>query len=138
MMSLSTPSPAPHEARPTEAVATPSQLDPQALAKLRELDPDGRHGVLVRVLQTFETSLLRLRAALLDASGRDDAAAIGTVAHTLKSSSASVGALALSARCADIENNVRAGQTADLPAQVASLVAEVDRVLVAVRAMLQA
>ena len=35
-------------------------LDAEALARLRELDPDGRHGVVERVLNAFEMSLPKL------------------------------------------------------------------------------
>ena len=129
---MSAPISFPHATAPP-----PDLLDPQALARLRELDPDGRHGVLPRVMQTFENSLLRMQAQILDASLQDDAAAVGAVAHTLKSSSASVGALALSAFCAETERAVRTGHTDGLQARVAQLVAEADRVLAAVRAMLR-
>ena len=118
--------------------ANGSGLDPRALAKLRELDPDGRHGVLPRVLGAYEASLLRFQPQVADVWARRDRKAIGDMAHTLKSSSASVGALALSALCADIERSVRAGDTLPLDAQVIALQEEAARVLVSVRAMLRA
>jgi histidine phosphotransfer protein HptB len=121
---------------PAELAAV-AQLDEQALARLRELDPEGRHGVVLRVMRAFETSLLRLMAQLAEARDRGDVAAVGMVAHTLKSSSASVGALALSACCAEIERAVRAGETVDLPAQVENLLAEGEKAVGAVRAMLR-
>ena len=67
----------------------------------------------------------------------DDSAAIGNLAHTLKSSSASVGALALSALCAEIERSVRAGETASLAPMVENLLSEGEAALGAVRAMLR-
>lgn len=123
---------------PAPAVGLSRRLDEQALARLRELDPDGSHGVLVRVLSTFEASLQRMLGQLSDASERADIAAVAAVAHTMKSSSASVGALALSALCASAERDLRAGGVHDLPALVRGLSAEVEQVLAAVRAMLQA
>lgn len=126
----------PMNAKPTPPAA-PLQLDEQALGRLRELDPDGRHGVLLRVMRTYELSLLRLLAQAMEARDRGDIAAIGSIAHTLKSSSASVGALALSACCADIERTVRGGDTADIVPQVENLLSEGERALVAVRAMLR-
>ena len=101
----------------------PMPLDPQALARLRELDPDGRQGVLVRVLTAFDTSLARM-ITLLDAE-RDggDAGVVAGIAHTLKSSSASVGALELSHVCADVESRLRRGQAADLGHDIERLVA---------------
>ena len=65
-----------------------------------------------------------------------DHPAVRHVAHTLKSSSASVGALELSRRCADIENRVRTQQHDGLAERVAALQAEGQRVLEAVRGLL--
>jgi HPt (histidine-containing phosphotransfer) domain-containing protein len=81
----------------------PTPLDAQALARLRELDPDGRHGVLTRVLQAFDTSLARMIVQLQAQSEAGDPQVVAAIAHTLKSSSASVGALALSQACAEVE-----------------------------------
>jgi HPt (histidine-containing phosphotransfer) domain-containing protein len=112
-------------------------LDAQALARLRELDPDGRSGVVARVMQAFETSLVRQAAQLIESRDKGDAAAIGQLAHTLKSSSASLGALALSACCAEVEQAVRAGETADLGPRVDQLLSQAQAALAAVRAMLR-
>jgi HPt (histidine-containing phosphotransfer) domain-containing protein len=123
-------------ATPTPNDDPTARLDAQALARLHALDPDGRHGVVARVLATFESSLLRQLAQLDEARERGDAGEIGRVAHTLKSSSASIGALALSAVCAEVEQAVRAGETAELVKDVDRLLAEGRGALVAVRAIL--
>ena len=115
----------------------PATLDATALARLRELDPDGRHGVVVRVLEAFETSLGRLLGQLRDEPDAGDAAVVAGIAHTLKSSSASVGALALSARCAEIERRLREGADGDLQADVQRLLAEGEAALRAVGSMLR-
>ena len=39
--------------------AAPERLDATALDRLRQLDPDGKHGVVNRVLSTYENSLQR-------------------------------------------------------------------------------
>jgi HPt (histidine-containing phosphotransfer) domain-containing protein len=127
----------PMNAKPTPPAAAPLSLDEQALARLRELDPDGKHGVVLRVMRTFESSLLRLLTQAVEARDRGDLPAIGHIAHTLKSSSGSVGALALSACCADIERAVRNGETADLAPRLENLLSEGERALAAVRAMLR-
>lgn len=118
----------------------PITLDAGALARLRELDPDGRHGVVTRVMKAFETSLTRmlvqLSAQLGPAGGRDPAV-VGGVAHTLKSSSASVGALSLARACTEIEQAVRSGTVIDLEAQVRRLIAECEAARAAVTAMLR-
>lgn len=60
------------------------------------------------------------------------------MAHTLKSSSASVGALSLSALCSAAEQAVREGDLDALPALLDSLESEAARVDVAVSQLLSA
>lgn len=113
-----------------------SMLDAAALGRLRELDPSGDNRVMERVMRAFESSLSKLLAQADAAQAAHDHAAIRHVAHTLKSSSASVGALELSRRCAEIEVHLREHHHGDLAAHVRGLRAEGARVLVAVRALL--
>lgn len=99
------------ELPPVVAALAPAALDAAAIARLRELDPNNQHGVVERVLTTYDASLRRLLAQA-DA-GREQAATVAGVAHTLKSSSASVGALSLAAACAEIERRLRSGDRHD-------------------------
>jgi len=108
-------------------------LDEAALARLRELDPTGQNQLLTRVVKAFETSTGRLVPQLVDARGSSDLAVIRHVAHTLKSSSASVGALKLSQLCGDIENRIRLGTVENLDARVDALCAEIEIVLQALK-----
>jgi HPt (histidine-containing phosphotransfer) domain-containing protein len=133
MSSAMIPTPLPDAAGP----GVP-RLDEAALDRLRELDPDGRHGVLQRVLVAYETSLVRMLAQLRTAREAGDAGVVATVAHTLKSSSASVGALQVSQTCAEVEQRLRAKQPGDLQADVDRILLVGDAALVAVRAMLRA
>jgi HPt (histidine-containing phosphotransfer) domain-containing protein len=103
-------------------------LDAAALARLRELDPNGESGLLPRVLKAFDSSLDRLLAQLSEARSSNDMTAIRHIAHTLKSSSASVGALELSRICADIEQRAREQQTEGLAPLLDDMVAQADRV----------
>lgn len=116
---------------------TSTTLDESALARLRELDPDGRHGVLQRVLTAFETSLARALGQLQEQQAAADAKTVAALAHTLKSSSASVGALTLAAVCAEVESRLRDGQTTNLRDDVGLLLAHGRAALVAVGAMLR-
>jgi hypothetical protein len=84
-----------------------SVLDAAALARLSELDPTGNGTLVQRVLATYATSLERTRNELVRARQPMQPEALRHLAHTLKSSSASVGALALSALCAQVEQHVR-------------------------------
>ena len=94
---------------PDRCVQAASALDSQALARLTELDPSGQSRLLERVLQTFAASVARLRPQFDAARLGHDQAALRLVAHTLKSSAASIGALPLSERCAEVETAIRLG-----------------------------
>ena len=108
-------------------------LDEEALQRLRELDPGGRSHLLERVLRAFESSLLRLAPQLREARQRGDLQAVRHVAHTLKSSSASIGALRLSRLCAEIEAAVRQEAVEGLPALLDDVDQEFNIVLQAVQ-----
>jgi len=113
------------------------QLDADAVAKLRELDPEGRTGVVQRVLVAFEASLVRMLGQLDGQAEEGDPDVVCRVAHTLKSSSASVGALALARTCADVELRLRSGAGGELANDVRRLMADGEAALAAVRAMLR-
>lgn len=111
-------------------------LDAHALAKLTKLDPTGQSGLLKRVLAAYLASLGRLRQDLDDMRHQVDLDSLCMGVHTLKSSSASVGALHLSGLCASIEQAARNGRLAGLPDQVSGLRAELDRVDRAIQHMI--
>jgi HPt (histidine-containing phosphotransfer) domain-containing protein len=111
-------------------------IDLPTLGQLSQLDPTGAHGIVQRVLATYERSLGRSIAEFETAEAERDTAAIGRLAHTLRSSSASVGALVLSGHCKAVENLVRDGQLERLPAALQALQNESVRVRAAVAAML--
>ena len=120
----SAPRPAPTEASSTAAY----QLDPDALRRLRELDPKGENHLLERVARAFETSLSRLLPQLIEAGQQQDLATVAHVAHTLKSSSASIGALKLSQMCADLESIIRRQTGEDLSSRIRDIPLEAERV----------
>jgi HPt (histidine-containing phosphotransfer) domain-containing protein len=114
-------------------------FDEQALQRLEALDPSGQNHLLVRVMKAFEVSLQRMSTQLVTALAERDLAGMRHVVHTLKSSSASVGALRLSQLCLDVETGLRglpavAAATAApaFAAAVADVVAEMQRVQAAV------
>ena len=112
------------------------RLDAVALATLRTLDPDGRAGVVHRILGTYETALQRGLLALADAARSHDADTLGRIAHTLKSSSLSVGALALAGSCATLEALAHKQRPGDLVHAVTHVMADGEAALAAVRDML--
>ena len=111
-------------------------LDPDAIERLRQLDPGGSQGMLERVLRAYESSLARQLEEIDAAREAHDRLLRST--HTLKSSSAAVGALDFSRLCAEVERQLRQERMPPTPAQLEALIHEGRRVLAAVGAMLSA
>ncbi|MGX5729047.1 ATP-binding protein [Pseudoxanthomonas beigongshangi] len=114
----------PASATPTAAdaasrAATPAfpVLDHSMLEELREIAGDET----VRIISLFLEDAPRLIAALEKAAAAPDLDAMRDAAHTLKSSSANVGAMALSAAAKRVELGARAAKL-DRPAVAVALV----------------
>ncbi|MGC4062660.1 MAG: Hpt domain-containing protein [Aquabacterium sp.] len=75
-------------------------FDAEVLRRLKELDPRGDNRLLERVAKLLKTRRTVFLPQMDEAFKMNDNAAIMHVAHTLKSSSASIGALKLSHMCA--------------------------------------
>ena len=125
-----------HGEADTPAQANPAVLDADALGNLAQLDPTGANRLMHRVFTTYRSSMKRLLAQLAQARVQSDAAGQRLVAHTLKSSSASVGELVLSQLCGDAEKALREGRPEVVPALLDQLVAEAARVDAAVLQLL--
>jgi len=113
-------------------------IDPEAIARLRELDPGGGQGVLQRVLRAYEASLTRHLGDIAGAGADGDLDRLMRAVHTLKSSSAAVGAMAFSQRCADIEQAAREARAMPDATEIQDLLRQGQGVLAAVGAMLTA
>ncbi|MEO6408598.1 MAG: Hpt domain-containing protein [Burkholderiaceae bacterium] len=118
-------------ARPAAA-----RLDAGALARLSELDPTGASQLVRRVLNAFTASAARLMPQFEAARAGPDLVVLRYVAHTLKSSSASIGALALAQTCAEVENLIRTSETQGLEPLLDTLSAQIADVLREIDAML--
>jgi HPt (histidine-containing phosphotransfer) domain-containing protein len=112
-------------------------LDPVALRRLTDLDPTGANHLLERVLQAFQTSVARLRPQADAARLNGDRGALRLVAHTLKSSSASIGAMRLSQLCGQIEAVIRQDGGEDLVPYHDALNAALDEALSAIASLLK-
>ena len=123
-------------AEPLSVNATKRGLDPEALARLTELDPKGENQLLERVLRAFQTSAARLMPQLEAARLSGDRATVRLVAHTLKSSSASIGALELSQVCAQVEGLIRAESADDLDPLLHTMRVALDAALGAIQRLL--
>ncbi len=110
-------------------------LDAEALARLAELDPTGQSRLLKRLLAAFEKSLDRMVPQLEQARDAADAPAMHLVAHTLKSSSATVGAMVLSRQCALVEDLARQNRLAEAVGGVQQMLLEAAAAREAVRCL---
>ena len=116
-----------------QAVPGSSVLDAAALGRLRDLDPTGTNQLMSRIMVAFEASLQRLLPQLAQAQETQDCNVIRHVAHTLKSSSASIGALHLSALCSELEATARVGEIDGLDSRINAMRAECKLVSVALK-----
>jgi len=90
-------------------------IDGKALDAIRALQRPGKPDLLARIVTLFESETPKALEAMLGALDAGDIDTLRDAAHTLKSSSAYVGATALSARCRELERLAREG---NLPACV--------------------
>lgn len=120
---------------PTEPSSAPV-LDENSLDQLRQLDPSGGRSFMVRVVGTYDRSLEKHVAEARQALVAGQWDAVARAAHTLKSASASVGALAFSQVCAEIEHRIRRQELAQIEPQVELFFQEAARVRDAVQSQL--
>ncbi len=121
---------------PAGCTAGSGVLDSESLARLRELDPSGSARLLERIVDAFNASTARLLPQMRQAGIDGNLHDLRYTSHTLKSSSASLGALGLSQLCADLEAEARAGEVPGAPAQVEMIAAEIAVVLQALSIMM--
>jgi signal transduction histidine kinase/DNA-binding response OmpR family regulator/HPt (histidine-containing phosphotransfer) domain-containing protein len=101
------------------AFAPAEVLDRSVLHQLAE--DLGGVDALKDAVRIFLSATPGLLATLRDAAARGDAAAIQRAAHTLKASSAMLGAAGLSARCQQLERSARTSSLHDAPSQAADI-----------------
>lgn len=82
-------------------------IDTSVLKQLGLLRPDGADEVIARLCDLYIADAPHKLQAMVDALENGDLAVLGDAAHSLKSSSANVGALRLSQLCAALEQSVQ-------------------------------
>jgi CheY-like chemotaxis protein len=93
-------------------------IDPMVLDGIREdLGSAAVHKVIAEFLRSSPALIAKLRAA----AARGDASAIRALAHSMKGTSATLGAVALSRGCAELEDLSSSGSVADATARVAAI-----------------
>ncbi|MDE3120098.1 MAG: response regulator, partial [Nitrospirota bacterium] len=101
-----------------------SPLDPQPLEQLRALRQGTHPGLVQRVIGLYLADSPGLLAAMREALRQGDASALERAAHSLKSSSAALGATGLSHRCKALETMGRGKDLAQAEAVLAQVEAD--------------
>jgi two-component system sensor histidine kinase/response regulator len=102
---------APAHAAAAQSPAPAAVIDRQVLDQLGKVRTNGKPELLTRVINLYLTESPKLMQKLKQAAGAGDAPEIARSAHSLKSSSANVGAKVLSRYCEDLEGSARRADT---------------------------
>ncbi|TAN01577.1 MAG: response regulator, partial [Rhodanobacteraceae bacterium] len=112
------PAPIPETPRPVMNISPPPDtLDTATLVDLEDIMGDELVTLVDAYLRDGETRMQNLR----EAAARGDSAEVGKLAHSLKSSSANLGAMPLSTRARQVEEAARNGTLANPADSVAAL-----------------
>lgn len=82
-------------------------IDTHALKSITALQRPGKPNLLERVVDLFKSESPKALASMCEALDDSDLKAVRNAAHSLKSSSAYVGAMLLSQRCRELESAAR-------------------------------
>ena len=101
---------------PRTSNLNPGSIDPRAWESIRSLQRPGQPDMLCKVIDKYLSSSRQLLDTMRSAVPQGDAGALHRTAHSLKSSSATLGALRLAALCKEVEamgrNNMLNGMSA--------------------------
>lgn len=78
-------------------------IDQSAIQKIREMNKPGRSNILIKLITIYQDSSLQYMSQIRNGVISNDLKKIASVAHTLKSSSQSLGAIRFSMLCVEIE-----------------------------------
>ncbi|MEW5882531.1 MAG: response regulator, partial [Pseudomonadota bacterium] len=131
-----TPDAAAAQAAPvTVPEADRDAIDATVLDRIRDMERRGAPRLLERLIRTYLDTAAKLATDAERALERDDATALRQAVHTLKSSSANLGAARLAQRCAELEALARAGRVLDARQDWPAARDEYQRVVRALQAM---
>ena len=111
-------------------------LDPDVVARLRQLTPPGEPDVLQEILNLFLDEVPKKIGALRTAVASGDATTVQRTAHSLKGSSGNIGAHAMYDVCRQLDARARSEEPARLQPLVEALDAEYGKVAAEIRRML--
>jgi len=110
--------------RPQSAAPQADVLDRRVLDELSRMLGSGKPDMLASLINLYLAESPKLVGELKRAAGAGDASEMARVAHSLKSCSANVGAMALSRYCAELQATAKRGDTAEARRMVAQLESE--------------
>ena len=108
----------------SRSAANKVTLDASAIDAVRQLDPDGQDRLLSRLIALYRDDSSQLLADIDNAMKLNDAEGVARAAHTLKSSSANLGATNVAAIARKIETSARTGDISELPTTLTQLRAQ--------------
>ena len=108
----------------SRSAANKVTLDTSAIEAVRQLDPDGKDRLLSRLIALYRDDSSQLLADIDNGLKSGDAEAVARAAHTLKSSSANLGATSVAAIARQIEHSARSGELTDMASSVTKLRAQ--------------
>jgi PAS domain S-box-containing protein len=121
--------PAAEPAAPRSPAKGNGVLDRKVLEELGKVLTDGKPALLARVIDLYRTEAPKLMQKLKQAALASDAPEMARCAHSLKSSSANVGAKLMSRYCEDLEATARRAEVDDARKILAKIESEFVRVL---------
>ena len=116
-----------------EPPSPPLSIDAKVLQSFREMVGEGADSILVEMIDCYLEDAPKLLSAIADAVAQNDAKQLRSSTHTLKSSSATLGATKLSNLCQQLEAISRTGHTEGGQDTVPQLKAEYERVKTALQ-----
>jgi len=114
-----------------------SVLEERPLANIRAMQIPGTPNLLIKIINLYLSSSPTLLANIHDAITQDDSLALQEAAHSLKSSSANLGANQLAGVCRSLELHAGQGQTHKARALLCQMDAQYDAVQCALTNKLQ-
>ena len=112
----------------------PPPLNRALLDELRQLQREGAPDMVTRMIDAYMGSAPATRESLHEAIGVEDPEALRRSAHSLKSSSANLGATRLAEMCFKLERIGRGGSTKEAPPLMEAFETEYERVRLALLA----
>ncbi|HSF44112.1 MAG TPA: two-component regulator propeller domain-containing protein [Thermoanaerobaculia bacterium] len=119
------------ESLPVPAPPEPAVLDPSYLEGLRRLEAAAGKKIVAGIVESYLAESPRRLARMREALASGDAADLRFVAHSLKGSSAQIGAVTVAEKCQEIEHRAAGGALEGAGALLDDVDRELGRVAVA-------